>query len=67
MLNNPFVIRMSEHFAARAGGPEAAVRLALGRDPTELERESYSEYAGRYGIVNLCRLLFNTNEFLFVD
>ena len=56
-----------EHFAERAGNPEAAVRLAFGRDATELERRSYSEYAGRHGLTNLCRLLFNTNEFLFVD
>jgi hypothetical protein len=67
MLNNPFVLRMSEHFAARAGSPDEAVRLALGRDPTKLESQAYSDYSRRHGLANLCRLLFNTNEFLFVD
>jgi hypothetical protein len=67
MLNNPFVLRMSEHFAARAGNTDTAVRLALGRDATEAERKAYSDHASKHGLVNLCRLLFNTNEFLFVD
>lgn len=67
MMNNPFVLRMAEHTAERAGTPEAAVRLALGRNAKDDELRAYSEYAGKYGVVNLCRLLFNTNEFLFVD
>jgi len=67
MLNNPFVLRMAEHFATLAGSPDRAVRLALGRDSTESERALYSEYSAKHGLVNLCRLLFNTNEFLFVD
>ncbi|HYO82443.1 MAG TPA: PSD1 and planctomycete cytochrome C domain-containing protein [Bryobacteraceae bacterium] len=67
MLNNPFVLRMAEHFAQRAGTPAEAVRLALGRDARPDEHRAYSEYAARHGLANLCRLLFNTNEFLFVD
>jgi hypothetical protein len=67
LLNHPFVLRMAEHFAERAGSPEAAVKLALGRDATELELKGYSEYTAKHGLINLCRLLFNTNEFLFVD
>jgi hypothetical protein len=67
MMNNPFVLRMAEHLAARAGSPDAAVRLALGREPRESERKAYSDYAAAHGLTNLCRLLFNTNEFLFVD
>ncbi len=67
MLNNPFVLRMSEHLAKRAGTPEAAVRAVLGREPAAAERAAYTEYAAKHGLINLCRLLFNTNEFLFVD
>jgi hypothetical protein len=67
MMNNPFVLRMAEHFAARAGNVDSAVRLALGREATQEERSGYGAYAAKHGLVNLCRLLFNTNEFLFVD
>lgn len=75
MLNNPFVVRMSEHFAdrVRSAGSDAAsqvsqaVSLALGRSATPEEAKLYGDYAARHGLQNLCRLLFNTNEFLFVD
>jgi hypothetical protein len=75
MLNNPFVVRMSEHFAARlraaAGTLDeqvgTAVRLTFGREAQSEESQAYLEYARRHGLENFCRLLFNTNEFLFVD
>jgi hypothetical protein len=75
MLNNPFMVRMSEHLAARlqpegknvAEQVSAAVRLVLNRPPTTTEAELYRAYAGQHGLVNLCRLLLNTNEFLFID
>lgn len=66
-LNNPFVVRMAEHLAERAGDVKKAVLLALGRPVSPEELRLYSEYAERHGMPNLCRLLFNTNEFLFVD
>jgi hypothetical protein len=73
MLNDPFVVRMSEHFADRvaAAGPvEAQVRraylLALGREPTDREAAALAGYASRHGMANACRLLLNCNEFLFV-
>ena len=74
LWNNPFVLRMSEHFAARlaaAGDPATEVReaihLALGRDATPAEVERYSVYLAKHGLANFCRVLFNTNEFAFVD
>ena len=68
MLNNPFMLRMSEHIAARAGSdPTVAFRLVLGRSAGPGEIDPYARYALRHGMVNLCRLLLNTNEFLFVD
>jgi mono/diheme cytochrome c family protein len=73
MLNDQFMVRMSEHFARRvaAAGPvEAQVRqaylLALGREPTGHETAALAAYARRRGMANACRLLFNCNEFLFV-
>lgn len=73
--NNLFVLRMSEHFSELLRGREpnaeaqvrAAVRLALSREATPREVELYADYARREGLANFCRVLFNTNEFLFID
>jgi hypothetical protein len=75
MLNNPFIARMAEHMAERlrrsapalTGQVTEAVRLCFGRRPTQAESERFSTYAKRHGLENLARLLFNSNEFLFVD
>jgi hypothetical protein len=75
MLNNPFVVRMSEHFAERLRTTtdrledqvQTAARLTFGREAKAEEADAYVEYARQHGLENLCRLLFNTNEFLFVD
>jgi mono/diheme cytochrome c family protein len=73
MLNDPFMVRMSEHFAKRvaSAGPveeqvKLAYRLALTREPTAEETAPLAGYAGRHGTANACRLLLNCNEFLFV-
>jgi hypothetical protein len=73
--NNPFVLHTAERFAARlsetsndpAGQVSEAVRLAFGREATPGEAARYSAYAEKFGMANLCRVLFNTNEFLFVE
>ncbi|MST94025.1 MAG: DUF1553 domain-containing protein [Pedosphaera sp.] len=75
MLNNRFMVRQSEHFAERLGQlgktpPEqiaAAYQLALGRPPTKGETEALADYAQRHGLANTCRLIFNSNEFIFVN
>ncbi len=72
LLNNPFVIRMAEHFAERlTGTPEAqireAYRLAFGRVATADEVSRLTAFAAKNGMANTCRLLFNSNEFVFVD
>ncbi len=75
LWNNPFMLRMAEHFAARiretSTDPrtqiDTAARLLFGRDASPKEQQLYSEYAARHGLENLARLLFNTNEFLFLD
>jgi hypothetical protein len=73
MLNDRFMVRHSEHFAARvapAGDVRAQVGraflLALGRPPTEKEAAALSSYAARHGVANACRLLLNSNEFMFI-
>ncbi|WP_394793331.1 DUF1553 domain-containing protein [Armatimonas sp.] len=73
LLNDPFLIDQSERFAKRlAALPKdrqvaEAFRLALGRSPTLMERTDALAYVQKNGLENLCRLLFNTSEFVFVD
>jgi hypothetical protein len=75
LLNNQFMVRQAEHFAERldAAAPDRAKQidlayvLAFGRAPTEQERRALFDYAGQNGLANMCRLIFNSNEFLFVD
>ncbi len=75
LLNNKFMVRMAEHFAARLekqspnlpGRVAAAYRLALGRMPSEEEQRLLTELARKQGLAQVCRLLFNSNEFVFVD
>jgi hypothetical protein len=66
-LNNPFVIRQSELFAARAGDVRPAFELALAREPTDSEFSTLRHHASKHGLTNTCRLLFNTTEFMFAD
>ena len=75
LLNNPFVVRMSELFAERlksfssepAKQSEQAFLLCFGRKPNASELNAFSGYSTKYGLANTCRLIFNSNEFLFVD
>lgn len=75
LLNDKFMLRMAEHFAARiekmdgemSSRVTAAYRLALGREPTTEENRVLLDYARKHGLANLCRLIWNTNEFAFVD
>jgi hypothetical protein len=75
MLNNRFMVRQSEHLAERAAqaGKDlpAQIRsvylLALGREPTAKEARALAEYAGKHGLANACRIVLNSNEFMFVD
>ena len=71
MLNNQFMVRMAEHFAKRLEGKEEpaarALRLALSRRPSPQERQTLEAYANQHGLAALCRLVFNLNEFSFVD
>ena len=59
--------RLEKHFAERAKQIEFGCRLVWGRAPTAEEAKLFAGYADRHGLANLCRVLFNTNEFLFAD
>jgi mono/diheme cytochrome c family protein/cytochrome c553 len=75
LLNNPFMVRQAEFFAARLEKESAdletridlAYRLAFGRYPTADEKTLMCGYTRRHGLANACRLLLNSNEFMFVD
>jgi hypothetical protein len=76
LLNNAFVLRMADAFAERVrreAGAEAAsqvratCRLAYGREPAVDELEPLSRFVHEFGLPALCRVLFNSNEFLYVE
>jgi hypothetical protein len=75
LLNNPFCVRQAEHLAERLRGmhndlPQqvtAAYQLALGREPRPAEAVAIGGYAKQFGLEAACRVIFNSNEFVFVD
>jgi mono/diheme cytochrome c family protein len=75
LLNNQLTVAMARHFAARmtqldtdpASQVRAAFRLALGRTPTAEEQAVLIDHGRRHGLAAVCRVLFNLNEFVFVD
>jgi hypothetical protein len=75
LLNNPFVLCQCLHMARRleAIAPEvdgrvgALIQLAYGRQAAPDEQSMLAAYARRHGLENLCRLIVNSNEFLFVN
>jgi Protein of unknown function (DUF1553)/Protein of unknown function (DUF1549)/Planctomycete cytochrome C len=75
LLNNPFVLKQCKPFEARLRLSSSrldeqvglAVLLAFGRAPTQEDQSLLCAYAARYGLANLCRLIVNSNEFLFIN
>jgi hypothetical protein len=41
--------------------------LAFGRLPRAEERTVLIAHAHKHGLASVCRLLFNANEFVFID
>ncbi|MBI3868636.1 MAG: DUF1553 domain-containing protein [Verrucomicrobia bacterium] len=75
LWNSAFMTRQCEHFAHRleqsAADVDAQVREAFrwvfNRPPARDEAADFTAYARRHGLANLARLLFNSNEFVFLD
>ena len=76
LLNNSFVLRMSQSFARRVereAGPDVglqitrAYRLAYTRDPSAEELHDARPVVEQHGLEVLTRAIFNSNEFLYVD
>src|SRR5258706_9342910 len=75
LLNDPFMVRQAGYFADRlrraSNDPgsqiDLAFQLALGRWPTSGERAAITAYSHRHGLPSACRLIFNLNQFTFID
>jgi hypothetical protein len=75
LWNDLFMVRQSRECARRLERLSsdslvqiaAAYRLVFARPPRADELNLIAEYAARHGLANACRLLWNTNEFVFVD
>lgn len=75
LLNNKFNLAMSQHFAKRlevdratlAEQIDLAMTLIAGRSATASEQLQLAEYAQSHGLGNVCRLLFNLSEFMYLD
>lgn len=78
LLNSPFNLVMSRRFASRvqleagrAGDLDSlvqrAVELVLQRSPADAEKAEMVRYAKTHGLPNLCRVLLNLSEFVFLD
>lgn len=76
LYNNDFMLRQSRYFAERleneAGNDveaqvQRAFELAFGRQPSQQEFRITTEFVTTQGLFSLCRALFNSNEFVYVD
>lgn len=76
LLNNSFMLRMSDKLAERVrhdspGSAEAQLKrcyeLTYQRLPTAEELRLTKQFVDQHGLAALARVLFNGNEFLYVD
>ena len=72
LLNNKLMVTMARHFAndlesSGASTMREAFFRAVGRQPTAAESADLTTFADKHNLANACRLLFNLNEFSFVD
>jgi len=75
LFNSAFMVEQSRVFAQRLIAEvgsghqeriERAFELSFGRLPTESELMKCKKFVNTHGIEPLCRVLFNSNEFLFI-
>jgi hypothetical protein len=67
LYNNRFVLYFSGELGKQLTTPEEAVRRVLLREPNAEEKTNFTTFAQKNGLAALCRVLLNSNEFLFVD
>lgn len=76
LMNNSFSLRMADRLAERVLSEadaesvkqvQWAYEFALGRKPKAEEETASVSFVNQYGLAAFCRVLFNSNEFLYVD
>ena len=75
LLNNGLTVTMAGYLATDLASVDRpleeqvreAFSRALSRQPASTELSALTAYARQHGLANTCRLLFNLNEFTFVD
>ena len=76
LLNSNFGLRMADRLADRVTRQAALTtqarvrltfRLCFSRPPTPSEAEAAESFVTRHGLAALARVMFNANEFLYVD
>jgi len=71
LMNSEWMNAQASRLAVRLANEkdpiDRAWRLTLGRAPTAAERSRAQEFLTRNGLPSLCLLLFNMNEFIYVD
>ncbi len=75
LYNNAFVLHQSEAMARRVSAEETAgdrrirraIALAWQRLPHDEEQDRFEAFVEVHGLPAFCRLLLNSNEFMFID
>jgi len=76
LLNNSFVLRMADATARRletdqttgvAAQIDHLFQLAYGRSASAAERAELSAFVEQYGLSAVCRVVFNSNEFVYAE
>ena len=76
LMNTSFTLRMADRFAQRLESEASdeiaeqivrAFQLAFARDPSAEELALTTRFTEANGLPALCRVLFNSNEFLYVN
>jgi hypothetical protein len=68
MLNGSLIHEEAAHLAKRVAGPDRIARLfelVLNRPPSQEELRTFQKFEGP--LEGICRVLLNSNEFLYVD
>ncbi len=74
-LNNKFNLAMAQKFSESlqqsstdiTSQVQTAFSRMIGRLPTTQEQSELEQYAREHDLENLCRILFNLNEFIYLD
>ena len=79
LMNHQFTLDMAEAMAVQLGKNEAASPVTMdrqvtdafvhcyGREPSEVELSACVKLADQHGLRSLCRVLLNSNEFIYLN